>query len=410
MSSAGQNEESLAVARRVDDLTESVIFKIKARADTLKSRGMDVVHLDAGEPDFTTPGAIIEAAKKALNDGYTHYTPIGGLPGLKDAITYKLKRDNNLYYGHDEILATCGAKQALFNACMTLLRPHDEIVIPSPHWGTYGSIAKIAGAQLVGLPTTFEDGFVPTLEALNRCLTQNTRVVVLNSPNNPTGQVYSREALSALGNVLLEYPDVFVLTDDIYEHLRYTGEPYANILNVCPSLKDRTLVINGVSKAYAMTGWRLGFAAGPAALIAEMQKLQGQSTSHTAAVSQKAAEAAFNGGLDAVHEMATAFAARARLVVDGLNRIDGIDCLTTQGGFYAFPDCARLIDNLDGVGDDKQLGDWLLEELGLAMVPGSAFGAPGHMRLSFATDTDTLAKALDRLQNTFSTQSRERPR
>lgn len=401
MSQAGQNKQSPPIARRVDDLSDSMIFAIKAKADALKDKGVDVIHLDAGEPDFATPKHIINAGKKALDDGFTHYTPIGGLPGLKDAIAHKLKRDNNRYYGHDQIMESCGAKQALFNACMTLLHPHDEIVVPSPHWGTYGSIAKIADARMVELPTTFEDGFVPSADALERCLTKKTRMVVLNSPNNPTGQVYGREALSALGNVLLEYPDLFVVTDDIYEHLRYTGEPYANILNVCPSLTRRTIVVNGVSKAYAMTGWRLGFAAGPAALIAEMQKFQGQTTSHTAAVSQKAAEAAFNGGLDSVHEMAAAFGERARQVVDGLNQIDGIECLPTLGGFYAFPDCSGLIDNLDGVDDDEQLGDWLLEELGLAMVPGSAFGAPGHMRISFAVDTDTLAKALDRLRDAF---------
>lgn len=401
MSAAGQSDESLAVARRVDDLTESAIFAIKAKADTLASQGMDIVHLDAGEPDFDTPQWIIDAAKAALDDGFTHYTPVGGLPGLKTAIAHKLERDNNLYYDHDEILETCGAKQALFNACMTLLGPGDEMLIPSPHWGTYASIAKIAGAKIVNAPTYKDDGFILTPETLDQHLSDKTRVVVLNSPNNPTGQVYSREALSALGNVLLEYPNVVVLSDDIYEHLRFTGEPYANILNVCPSLKARTVVVNGVSKAYAMTGWRLGFAAGPAGLIGEMQKLQGQSTSHTAAVSQKAAETAFNGGLDDVYKMAEAFGERADQVAEGLGKIDNIDFRATQGGFYSFPDFSRVIDSLDGVDDDKQLGEWLLEQHGLAMVPGSAFAAPGHMRISFAADSQALDKALTRLQDAF---------
>lgn len=397
-----KSNTQLQLARRVDDLTESAIFAIKARADELAGQGHDIIHLDAGEPDFDTPTWIIDAAKQALDEGFTHYTPVGGLPELKDAIRHKLKRDNNLYYGDDEVLQTCGAKQALFNACMTLLGPGDEMLIPSPHWGTYSSIATIAGAQVVNAPTHKEDGFILTPETLDACLSERTRVVVLNSPNNPTGQVYSREALAALGNVLLEYPKVVVLSDDIYEHLRFTGEPYANILNVCPSLKSRTLVINGVSKAYAMTGWRVGFAAGPAELIGAMQKLQGQSTSHTAAVSQKAAQAAFNGGLTDVHKMAKAFGKRARQVAEGLGKIGTIDVHPTQGGFYAFPDCSRVIDALNDVDDDQQLAQWLLEEHGVAVVPGAAFAAPGHMRLSFAADTQTLDKALGRLQAAFS--------
>lgn len=398
MSPTSDARASWQFARRVDDLTESAIFAIKAKADELAGQGHDIVHLDAGEPDFDTPGWIIDAAKQALDDGYTHYTPVGGLPGLKQAIRHKLKRDNHLYYDDDEVMHSCGAKQALFNACMTLLGPDDEILIPTPHWGTYSSIATIAGAQIVNAPTYKEDGFILSPDTLDEYLTKRTRIVVLNSPNNPTGQVYSREALSALGNVLLDYPNVVVLSDDIYEHLRYTGEPYANILNVCPSLKNRTVVINGVSKAYAMTGWRVGFAAGPAELIGEMQKLQGQSNSHTAAVSQKAAEAAFNGGLDDVHKMAEAFGQRARQVAEGLEKINKISFHPTQGGFYAFPDFSQVIDTLDDVDDDQQLGDWLLEQHGLAMVPGSAFAAPGHMRISFAADSQTLDKALKRLQ------------
>ncbi|GGE78849.1 aminotransferase [Streptosporangium jomthongense] len=391
----------LRVARRVEDLSGSSIFRINTKAQALASKGRDILRLDAGEPDFNTPAPIINAARKALDEGYTRYTPIDGLPELKNAIRYKLKRDNNLYYDEDEVMHTCGAKQALFNAFMTLLNPSDEIVIPTPNWGTYPSIATIAWARIIYAPTFQKDGFILQPEVLEECLSQRTRVVVLNTPTNPTGQVYSREALSALGNVLLKYPDVFVLSDDIYEHLIFTGEPYANILNVCPSLKNRTVLINGVSKAYAMTGWRVGFAAGPAPLIAEMKKFQGQSTSHTAAVSQKAAEAAFNGNLDDVHAMVQAFAERAALVSEGLAKIDAIDCLPARGSFYCLPNFQRVIDSLDDVGDDQQLGDWLLDELGIAMVPGSAFNAPGHMRLSFAADKETLAKAVERLQKAF---------
>ncbi|HDZ37261.1 MAG TPA: pyridoxal phosphate-dependent aminotransferase [Marinobacter sp.] len=394
-------DHHLRIARRVEDLSGSSIFRINIKAHDLTERGQDILRLDAGEPDFDTPKSIIDAAKQALDDGFTRYTPIDGLPGLKASIQYKLKRDNNLHYNLDEIMHTCGAKQALFNACMTLLNPMDEIVIPTPNWGTYPSIANIAWARIVEAPTRYDEGFVLQPDVLEKCLSDRTRVIILNTPNNPTGQVYSREALSALGNVLLKYPDVIVLSDDIYEHLRYTDEPFVNILNVCPSLKDRTVVINGVSKAYAMTGWRVGFAAGPAQLIAEMQKLQGESTSHTAAVSQKAAEAAFNGNLDDVHKMVKAFSRRAKMVADGLSKIDAIDCHPAQGSFYCLPNFERVIGSLDGVDDDQQFGDWLLEELGIAMVPGSAFNAPGHMRLSFAASDDTLRKGLERLQKAF---------
>lgn len=396
-----QANHGLHTSTRVEDLSESSIFRINSKAQALTERGRNILRLDAGEPDFDTPKFIIDAAKQALNDGFTRYTPIGGLPSLKNSIQQKLKRDNNLHYNNDEILTTCGAKQALFNACMTLLNPQDEIVIPTPNWGTYPSIAKISRARVVEAPTRYEDGFILQPETLEQCLSERTRIVILNTPNNPTGQVYSREALSALGNVLLKYPDVFVLSDDIYEHLIFTDEPYANILNVCPSLKNRTVLINGVSKAYAMTGWRLGFAAGPENLITEMEKFQGQSTSHTAAVSQKAAEAALTGSRDEVQHMANTFGERAELVSDGLSKIEDIDCHPAQGSFYCLPNFERVIDSLDNVEDDQQLGDWLLEELGIAMVPGSAFNAPGHMRLSFAADRNTLRDGLDRLQRAF---------
>lgn len=396
-----QANHGLHTSTRVEDLSESSIFRINSKAQALTERGRNILRLDAGEPDFDTPKFIIDAAKQALNDGFTRYTPIGGLPSLKNSIQQKLKRDNNLHYNNDEILTTCGAKQALFNACMTLLNPQDEIVIPTPNWGTYPSIAKISRARVVEAPTRYEDGFILQPETLEQCLSERTRIVILNTPNNPTGQVYSREALSALGNVLLKYPDVFVLSDDIYEHLIFTDEPYANILNVCPSLKNRTVLINGVSKAYAMTGWRLGFAAGPENLITEMEKFQGQSTSHTAAVSQKAAEAALTGSRGEVQHMANTFGERAELVSDGLSKIEDIDCHPAQGSFYCLPNFERVIDSLDDVEDDQQLGDWLLEELGIAMVPGSAFNAPGHMRLSFAADRNTLRDGLDRLQRSF---------
>lgn len=388
-------------ARRVDALTPSSIFRIGAKAKSLADEGHDIIRLDAGEPDFNTPQFIIDAAKKALDDGFTRYTPIGGLPILKSAIREKFRKENSLHYADDEVMHTCGAKQALFNAYLSLLSPHDEIIIPSPHWGTYPAIAKIAGARIVEAQTSFDEGFALTPETLKRCLNERTRMLILNTPNNPTGRVYSRETLSALGNVLLEYPNVVVVSDDIYEHLRFDNEPYTNILNACPSLKGRTLVINGVSKAYAMTGWRVGFVAGPANIIQKMQQLQGQTNSHTAAVSQVAAAAALNGGLEHVHKMTKVFARRAHQVTDALESISSIRVRPPHGSFYCLPDFSKVIQSLDDVENDQQMADWLLDELGVAMVPGSAFNAPGFMRLSFAADDNSLAEGLKRLKQAF---------
>ena len=388
-------------ARRTGNLSDSSIFRINARASALTAQGREVFRLDAGEPDFDTPKPILDAAKQALDEGFIRYTPIAGLPGLKDAIRHKLIRDNNLAFEDHEVVHCCGAKQALFNACMALLEPGDEMVIPTPNWGTYPALAAMAGAKAVKAPTRYEDRFILQPEVLEQCLNERTRVVMLNTPNNPTGQIYSREELSALAEVLLRHPQVFVISDDIYEHLRFTDQPCANILNVCPALRDRTVLVNGVSKAYAMTGWRVGFAAGPADLITEMTRFQGQSTSHTAAVSQKAAEAALGGGLDDVHRMVRVFRERANLVAGGLARINAISFHPPQGSFYCLPDFTRVIESLDGVDDDQQLADWLLDELGVAMVPGSAFNAPGFMRLSFAADDQTLEKGLEQLERAF---------
>lgn len=389
----------MPIANRVEGIAASSITRISQQAQQLAAQGRDIVRLDAGEPDFATPAHIVDAAKAALDTGYTHYTSNGGLPEVKEAVQFKFRRDNNLYFDIEQVMVTCGAKQALFDVCMALLHPEDEVVVPAPYWGTYPAMAQLTGARMIEAPSYYGDGFMLTADALDACLGKRTRMVILNSPTNPTGRVYDRKTLSALGEVLLAYPDVFVVSDDIYEHLRYTGEPYCNILNVCPSLKRRTLVINGVSKAYAMTGWRVGFAAGPAPLIAAMEKIQGQSTSHTAAVSQKAAEAALlHGGVDA---MAEQFGARSQRVARGLQSIDAVACLPAQGSFYCLPDFSKIIASLDEVADDQQMGDWLLERLGIAMVPGSGFGAPGYMRLSFAADNDTIDTGIHRLQQTF---------
>lgn len=384
-------------AGRVEDLEGSSIFRINARAHELADRGRSILRLDAGEPDFDTPAHIKRAAKKAIDDGYTRYTPIEGLPELKHAAMGKLARDNDLDYAADEILVTCGAKQALFNACMALLHPGDEMIVMAPYWGSYPAMAKVARATPRALQTRPGDRYRPRAEDLEALINPRTRLVVLNSPNNPTGQIYDRETLAALGAVLADHPGIFVLSDDIYEHLRYQDSAYHNIVNARPELKHRTLVVNGVSKAYAMTGWRVGFGAGPAELIGAMGKLQGQSTSHTAAVSQMAAAAALDGDRGSIGYMQDVLARRRALVCEGLDAIPGVSYVPPCASFYCLPDFSRIIESLDGVEDDQQLADWLLEEIGVAMVPGSAFGASGCLRLSFAANDADVQEAMARL-------------
>ncbi|WP_347332331.1 pyridoxal phosphate-dependent aminotransferase [Marinimicrobium locisalis] len=386
-------------ARRVEDLEASSIFRINSKAQKLKAEGRTIFRLDAGDPDFETPEPIRVAGRHAIDEGYSHYTATDGLPELKDAVIKKFEQDNHLRYKENEVMVTCGAKQALFNLCMSVLHPGDEVVIPQPYWGSYPAMAKISWATPVYVPTRMEDGFVPSPEALDEAITERTRLVILNSPNNPSGQVYGKEALEALGKVLEKYPDVFVATDDIYEHLRWTGGRYYNVVNACPSLKARTIVINGVSKAYAMTGWRVGFCGGPEDVIYQMNKLQGQSTAHTAAVSQKAAVAALTGDQTNVREMASAYEARHTLVQQGVESLRGVNYLASEGTFYCLPDFSAVIQRLDNVSDDQQLADWLLDNAGVAMIPGSAFGAPGHMRLSFAATEEDIEKAMQQLHS-----------
>lgn len=388
-------------ARRVEDLHASSIFRINQRVQDLKAEGRDICRLDAGEPDFDTPEHIRAAGRHAIDEGFTRYTPIAGLSELKDAIVKKFARDNHLNYTENEVMHSCGAKQVLFNLCMCVLHPADEVVIVDPHWGSYASIAKIAWATPVYVPTRIEDGFIPSPEALADALSERTRLVILNSPNNPSGQVYNKHALHALGEVLRDYPDVFIATDGIYEHLRWDEGRYYNIVNACPWLKHRTVVINGVSKAYAMTGWRVGFCAGSAEIIAEMVKLQGQTNSHTAAVSQVAATAALNGNQQCVVDMRDAFHQRHKIVCKGLDKLKSVSYLPAQGGFYCLPDFSQIIDQLDGVDNDEQMADWLLDNAGVAMVPGSAFGAPGCLRLSFAAANEEIETALQRLAEHF---------
>ncbi|HYW02820.1 MAG TPA: pyridoxal phosphate-dependent aminotransferase [Gammaproteobacteria bacterium] len=388
---------SIELSDRVQRIKPSPTLAVTARAAELKAEGRDIIGLGAGEPDFDTPEHIKQAAIQAIRDGKTKYTPVDGTPGLKDAVIDKLRRENGLEYTGDRILVSCGAKQSFFNMCQALLNPGDEVLIPAPYWVSYPDMVLVADGKPVVIETGKESAFKITPAQLDRAITSRTRLLVLNSPSNPSGKAYSRAELEALGEVLAKHPQILVATDDIYEHILWTGEPFQDIVTACPELVDRGIVLNGVSKAYAMTGWRIGYAAGPANLIAAMKKVQSQSTSNPASISQAAAEAALRGDQGCVAEMVKAFRERHDYVHEALNALPDVDCLPSDGTFYAFPDFSRVIARLDGVQDDVQLGEYFLNECGVALVPGSAFGVPGHMRLSFATSMENLRDALGRI-------------
>lgn len=384
------------LSQRVQRIKPSPTLAVTARAAEMRAAGHDVIGLGAGEPDFDTPDHIKQAAVEAIREGFTKYTPVGGIPGLKKAIVSKLERENGLSYGTDQILVSTGAKHSLFNVMQALLDDGDEVVIPAPYWVSYPDMALLAGARPVTIESDYDSELKITPEALAAALTERTRLVILNSPSNPSGKAYTRAELAALGEVIERHPNVVVVTDDIYEHILWSGEPFSNILNATPGLYGRTVVINGVSKAYSMTGWRIGYAAGPAPLIKAMTKIQGQATSSATSISQRAAEAALNGGNGCVTEMVQAFKQRHDFVYKTLNEIPGIRCLPSDGTFYAFPDVSGVINRLEGISDDTALAEMLIEKAGVAMVPGSAFGTPGHLRLSFATSMENLEQALER--------------
>ncbi len=370
---------------------------VTARAEALRAAGRDVISLSAGEPDFDTPEHISEAAITAIRAGATHYTAPTGTASLRAAIAAKLHRDNGLEYAPAEIIVGTGAKQCLYNLAAALLDAGDEAVIQAPYWVSYPDIVRLVDGVPEIVETDEHSRFRLTPETLEAALTDRTRLVFLNSPANPTGVVYTRDELAALGTVLRRYPEVVVASDDIYEPIRWNDGPFANIVNACPELRERTVVINGVSKAYAMTGWRIGYAAGPEPLIAAMAKVQSQSTSCPSSVSQAAAQAALEGGSECIEPMRQAFRERHDLLVERLNALPGIRCRPADGTFYLFADARRLIRELEGVRDDRALAEWLLEKTGVAVVPGSAFGLPGRIRVSFATSAENLATAMERM-------------
>lgn len=386
------------LSNRVQQIKPSPTLAVTNKANELRAAGHDIIGLGAGEPDFDTPDHIKQAAIDAIQQGQTKYTAVDGTPALKTAIIDKFKRDNQLEYEANQILVSCGGKQSFFNLALALLNPGDEVVIPAPYWVSYPDMVKIAEGVPVILETTQATRFKITPEQLADAITDNTRLVVLNSPSNPTGVAYSKAELEALGEVLLKHPGVMIATDDMYEHIVWSQEGFCNILNACPDLYDRTFVLNGVSKAYSMTGWRIGYAAGPAKVIAAMKKIQSQSTSNPASISQAAATAALEGSQDCVATMVTEFKKRHDFLVEALNKLPGVDCIQGDGTFYVFPNFQGAIDANPETADDVAFAEHLLSEAGVALVPGSAFGAPGCMRLSFATSMHNLEAAIARLE------------
>ncbi len=389
---------NIPLSDRVQRIKPSPTLAVTAKAAQLKLEGRDIIGLGAGEPDFDTPTHIKQAAIAAINDGFTKYTAVDGIPGLKQAIIAKFARDNGLTYTANQVLVSCGGKQSFYNLAQALLNNGDEVIIPAPYWVSYPDMVLLADAQPVIIYAGIEQGFKITPAQLRAAITPRTRMLVINSPSNPTGVTYTRAELTALGAVLRDYPQILIANDDMYEHIVWSDAPFCNILNACPDLYDHTIMLNGVSKAYAMTGWRIGYAAGPAPLIEAMTNIQSQSTSNPASISQIAAQAALEGDQACIQTMLKAFKERHDYVVAELNTIRGVKCLPSQGAFYAFPCMQGVIDTMSGIHNDVELAECLLNETGVALVPGSAFGAEGYMRLSFATSMDNLCEALRRIK------------
>ena len=397
----------MKLSTRVQAIKPSPTLAVTALAASLKAQGKDIIGLGAGEPDFDTPQHIKDAAVIAINQGFTKYTAVDGTPSLKAAIIAKFKRDNGLDYTPKQILVSCGGKQSFFNLAQAFINPGDEVIIPAPYWVSYPDIVLLADGKPVIVEAGIEQGFKITPAQLEAAITTKTRMVVINSPSNPSGAVYTQSELAALGEVLSRHPDILIATDDMYEHILLGDIPFCNILNACPDLYERTMVLNGVSKAYSMTGWRIGYAAGPAYLITAMTNVQSQSTSNPTSISQVAAEAALNGEQACIDPMLKAFRERHVFVVDTLNKIPGVKCLPSGGAFYAFPDVREAIATLHKKGtisaaNDIAISNYLLEKSGVAVVPGSAFGLEGYIRLSFATSMQNLEKALARISDALS--------
>jgi aspartate aminotransferase len=392
----------IQLANRVKRIKPSPTLAVTARAAELKAAGHDIVGLGAGEPDFDTPPHIKEAAIKAIHDGKTKYTAVDGIQSLREAIAEKMQRFNQLKYSPDQIIVGTGGKQCIYNLLQAIIQEGDEVIIPSPYWVSYPDMVLLADGTPVFIPTTIDQRFKIKPEQLEVAITPKTKLLFINSPSNPSGMAYSREELIALSKVLMKHPHVYIATDDMYEHILWTKEPFANIVNVCPELYERTIILNGVSKAYAMTGWRIGYSCCPITPINKaMKNLQGQSTSNPCSIAQAAAEAALRGGMEFVHEMVATFKKRHDYLVENLNTINGVKCAAGDGTFYAFARVQDVIDRMPNIHSDLQLAEHLITSVGLALVPGSAFGSEGFMRLSFATSMDVLTKAIERMKKAF---------
>ncbi|WP_028486027.1 pyridoxal phosphate-dependent aminotransferase [Thiomicrorhabdus chilensis] len=386
----------VTLSDRVNRVKPSLTLVITAKAAELKRAGKDIISLGAGEPDFDTPEHIKAAGIRAIENGQTRYTAVDGTPELKEAIQAKFKRDNHLNYEANQILVSSGGKQSFFNLCQAVLNDGDQVVIPAPYWVSYPDMALLAGGEPVIVEAGIEQGFKISAQQLSDAITEKTKMVVINSPSNPTGAVYTVEELKALGEVLKQHPNIIIASDDMYEHILLGNTPFTNILEVCPELTDRTVVMNGVSKAYSMTGWRIGYAGGPVDIITGMRKVQSQSTSNPCSISQAASVEALNGSQDCIQTMLVEFKKRHTFVVERVNQIPGFNCIHADGAFYAFMDISEAM-NIKGFETDADFATALLEEKQVAAVPGSGFGADKHLRISFATSMENLVNALDRI-------------
>jgi len=385
------------LTKRINSVKPSATITISAKAMELRAKGIDVISLSQGEPDFDTPKHIKDVAIQAINDGKTKYTPVDGTPEIKEAIINKFKRDNNLDYSPENILVSTGAKQTLFNLFQSVLEEGSEAIIISPYWVSYPDMVILAGAKPIIVDTLQKNNFDLDLDHLRDALSDKTRLIVLNSPSNPTGVTFTRKQYQGMGNILKDYPNVLIATDDMYEHIYWGNEKFCSFAEACPGLFDRTITINGVSKAYAMTGWRIGYCGGPSDVVKAMKKIQGQSTSNASSISQVAATAALNGPHDEVLSMVKEYKNRHEYLCEALNSLDGFNAVPGTGAFYLFPNINGAIESL-GMKDDLEFSEYLLENAGVAVVPGTAFGAKGYIRISYATSMVALEKAISRIK------------
>ena len=388
-------------SRRINLIQPSSTMALTSKANELRQKGEDIIVLTVGEPDFDTPKYIKDSAKIAIDNGMTKYTAVDGTLSLKKAIIKKFKSENNLDYGLDEVVVSAGCKQSIFNFLQVIIDNGDQVIIPQPYWVSYADMVKYSGGVPVMLETEYENNFNINIDKFKSLINEKTKLFMINSPNNPSGKYYDSKLLNELASVLLNHKNIFISSDDIYEHIHWSDEKFHNILNVAPLLKERTVILNGVSKAYSMTGWRIGYAAGNKEIIKKMKTLQSQSTSCASSISQAAAEAALSNACLELPDMNKQYKERHDFVLSELNQIEGVECKPTDGTFYVFPSFKNFIEKSEIVSNDKELALYILEKSKVAVVPGSAFGIEGHIRISIAIDIDSLKDAMKRLKNTL---------